>query len=67
MPCYYNSSYPRPGKQLHPPPALATNPTDWGAFKSKHGFEMAELLYSKACMSEGNIDMLAQLWNNSGN
>jgi hypothetical protein len=67
MPCQYDGSYLRPGKQPHPPPTPAADPTDWGAFESKHSFEMAELLYSKACMSKGNINTLSQLWNNSGN
>jgi hypothetical protein len=67
MPCQYDGSYLRPGKHPRPPPIPATDPTDWGAFKSKHRFKMAELLYSKARMSEGNIDTLLQLWNNSGN
>jgi hypothetical protein len=35
-------------------------------FESKHGFKMAELLYSKAHMSEGNIDLLSQLSKDSG-
>jgi hypothetical protein len=66
MPCQYDGGYPKPGKRPHPPPAPATNSTDWGVFESKYGFEMAELLYSKAHMSEGNIDMLSQLWKDSG-
>ena len=31
---------------------------DWGAFESKDGFEVVELLYSRSHMSEGNIDAL---------
>jgi hypothetical protein len=40
-----------------PCPASA-DPTDWGAFESKDGFEVAELLYSRSHMSEANIDAL---------
>jgi len=59
MPCQYDGSHLRPGKQPCPPPTLATDLTDWGAFESKHGFKMAELLYSKAHMLEGNINTLS--------
>ena len=50
-----------PGEQLHPPLPLDTDPTDWGAFKSKEGFELAELLYSSVQMSQGNIDSLFKI------
>ena len=40
---------------LSPPDA---DPTNWGAFKSKEGFEIAELVYCSVHMSQGNIDKL---------
>ncbi|KAH9031532.1 hypothetical protein EDB85DRAFT_2074105 [Lactarius pseudohatsudake] len=43
----------------------AANSTDWGAFESKEGFEMAELLYSKAHMSEGDVDKLLNIFERS--
>ncbi|KAH8978471.1 hypothetical protein EDB86DRAFT_2770690, partial [Lactarius hatsudake] len=39
----------------------AANSTNWGAFESKEGFEMAELLYNKAHMSEGDVDTLLDI------
>ncbi|KAH9010322.1 hypothetical protein EDB85DRAFT_1902193 [Lactarius pseudohatsudake] len=51
-PCRQDGSYPKLGEQLHPSCPPAANSADWGAFESKEGFEMAELLYSKAHMSE---------------
>jgi len=50
-----------PREQQHPPQPLDIDPTDWGAFKSKEGFEIAELAYHKAHMSEGNIDNLFKI------
>ncbi|KAH9162541.1 hypothetical protein EDB89DRAFT_1860728 [Lactarius sanguifluus] len=67
-PCRQDGSYPTLGEQLRPSFPPAANSTDWGAFESKEGFEMAELLYSKAHMSEGDIDVLLNIleWS-SGN
>jgi Plavaka transposase len=50
-----------PGEPPHPPSPPDTDPTDWGAFGSKEGFEIAELVYRKARMSEGNIDDLFKI------
>jgi hypothetical protein len=38
---------------------------DWGPFESKMHFELAEFLYAKSKMSEGNIDELLRIWNDS--
>ncbi|KAH9029816.1 hypothetical protein EDB85DRAFT_2074389 [Lactarius pseudohatsudake] len=63
-----DSSYPKLGEQLRPSCPPAVNSADWGAFESKEGFEMAELLYSKAHMSEGDVDKLLNiLERSSGN
>lgn len=51
-----------PGEQLRPEPPLNADQTDWGAFKSKGGFEIAELVYHRAQMSEGNIDNLLKIF-----
>ncbi|KAH9012097.1 hypothetical protein EDB85DRAFT_1877923, partial [Lactarius pseudohatsudake] len=54
--------------QLRPSCPPAANTADWGAFESKEGFEMAELLYGKAHMSEGDVDKLLNiLERSSGN
>ncbi|KAH9040822.1 hypothetical protein EDB84DRAFT_1587510 [Lactarius hengduanensis] len=67
-PCRQDGSYPTPGEQLRPSFPPAANSTDWGAFESKEGFEMAELLYSKAHISAGHVDTLLNImeWS-SGN
>lgn len=38
---------------------------DWGPFESKTRFELAEFLYARSQMSEGNIDELLRIWNES--
>ena len=60
-PCQQDGSHPMPGEQLRPEPPLNADPTDWGAFENKEGFEIAELVYCKAQMSEGNIDDLLRI------
>ena len=50
-----------PGEQLRPSPSVDADPTDWGAFKSKEGFEIAELIYSRARISQNNIDDLLKI------
>jgi hypothetical protein len=44
-----------------PSPPLDADPTDWGAFESKEGFELAELVYCKARMSGESIDKLLKI------
>ncbi|KAH9023276.1 hypothetical protein EDB85DRAFT_2075341 [Lactarius pseudohatsudake] len=67
-PCRQDGSYPKLGEQLRPSCPPAANSADWGAFESKEGFEMAELLYGKAHMSEGDVDKLLNiLERSSGN
>ena len=51
-----------PGEQLRPLPPVDADPTDWGAFKSKEGFRITELVYQRAQMSQGNIDDLLKIW-----
>jgi len=50
-----------PGERLRLSPSVDTDPTDWGAFESKEGFEIAELVYSRARMSQNNIDNLLKI------
>jgi hypothetical protein len=50
-----------PGEQPHSAPPLDADPTDWGAFKSKEGFKIAELVYQRARMSEANMDDLLEI------
>ncbi|KAH8988448.1 hypothetical protein EDB86DRAFT_2828954 [Lactarius hatsudake] len=59
-PCRQDGSYPT-AEQLRPSSPPAANSTNWGAFESKEGFEMAELLYNKAHMSEGDVDALLDI------
>jgi len=61
MPCKQDGSYLMPGEQLCLPSLPDADPTDWGAFKSKEGFELAELVYCKAHMSTGSIDKLFKI------
>lgn len=35
---------------------------DWAPFQSRAAFELAELLYTKVEMSEGNMDELMEIW-----
>ena len=51
-----------PGEQLCPLSLPDADPTDWGALKSKEGFEIAELVYCKARMSAGSIDKLFKIF-----
>ena len=60
-PCQQDGSHPMPGEQLCPELPLNADPTDWGAFENKEGFEIAELVYRKAQISEGNIDDLVTI------
>ncbi|KAH8988107.1 hypothetical protein EDB92DRAFT_1935954 [Lactarius akahatsu] len=64
-PCQQDGSYPKLGEQLRLSCPPAMNSADWGAFESREGFEMAELLYSKAHMSEGDVDMLLNIMEQS--
>ena len=50
-----------PGEQPRPVSTPDRDPTDWGAFKTKEGFEIAELVYCKARMSAGSIDKLFEI------
>ena len=50
-----------PGEKLCPSSSPDADPTDWGAFKTKGGFEIVELVFCKACMSAGSIDKLFKL------
>jgi hypothetical protein len=64
-PCRQDGTYPTLGEQLRPSFPPAANSTDWGAFESKEGFEMAELLYSKAHISAGDVDTLLNIMERS--
>jgi len=60
-PCQQDGSHLMPGERLRPEPPPNADPTNWGAFESKEGFEIAELVYHKAQMSAGNIDDLLRI------
>jgi Plavaka transposase len=60
-PCQQDGSYPMGGERLHLPSPPDADSTDWGAFESKEGFQMAELVYHMAHMSAGNIDNLFKI------
>lgn len=47
-------------------PASNIESEDWKPFESKTQFELAEFLYAKCQMSEGNVDELFHIWNKSG-
>lgn len=44
-----------------PPPNLDENPT-YAPFEDREAFELAELLFTKAEMSKGNINSLLDIW-----
>lgn len=46
-----------------PPPSQTTDgPPDWGPFNSQVQFEMADFLFRKAEISQGDVDILMWLW-----
>lgn len=45
-----------------PSPRHDPGPNDWGSYRSRNRFELAEFLYKDNCMSAGNIDKLMKLW-----
>lgn len=45
-----------------PIPPLQKSNEDWSPFDSRAGFELAELLYKKAELSQTNIDHLLNIW-----
>lgn len=45
-----------------PPSPEPRDLTDWTPFESRHQFETAEFLFTRAKMSAGNIDELLRLW-----
>ena len=59
-PCDKDGTFLLPGT----PPILPRpkSKEDWTPFHSRAGFELAELLYKKAEMSQPNIDQLLNIW-----
>jgi len=49
-----------PGTPPIPPPPKSNE--DWSPFNSRAGFELAELLYKKAELSQPNVDQLLSIW-----
>lgn len=45
-----------------PPLQTVDNLPDWGSFTSQVQFETADFLFKKAEMSQGDVDILMQLW-----
>ena len=59
-PCDKDGIFLSPGTPpILPPPK---SKEDWSPFHSRAGFELAELLYKKAEMSQPNIDHLLNIW-----
>ncbi|KIM75718.1 hypothetical protein PILCRDRAFT_13364, partial [Piloderma croceum F 1598] len=61
LPCD-NHSAPLPSGCPPSPQPNDVSPNDWAPYKSRAQFELAELLYTKAQMSAGNIDQLMKIW-----
>jgi hypothetical protein len=70
LPCYsllFQGRPCRPDREFLPPETPPTPPppkpiSDWTPFKSRTGFELAEVLYVRAAVSNDNIDRLLDLW-----
>ena len=60
-PCHHTGEFLPPGTPPTPPPPKADD--DWSPFTSRAGFELAEILYIKASLSNNIIDGLLDLWN----
>ncbi|KAH9944801.1 hypothetical protein B0H21DRAFT_862719 [Amylocystis lapponica] len=59
-PCDQDGTYLPEGSQ--PPPRPDPSPDDWSPYDSRIEFETAEFMYKKTQMSNGNINVLLDLW-----
>jgi hypothetical protein len=59
-PCDADGMFTPPGMLPIPPPPKPND--DWSPFCSRAGFELAELLYKKAELSQSNVDELLNIW-----
>lgn len=60
MPCYPDGEFLPP--ETPPAPLPLKSDDDWMPFTSRAGFELAEVLYAKASLSNDTIDKLLSLW-----
>jgi hypothetical protein len=60
MPCDRYGNFLPPG--MPPDPPLPKSTDDWTPFPSRAGFELAEILYLKAHLSQTLIDQLLDIW-----
>ena len=60
-PCSQTGAFLPPGTPPTPPPPKSDD--DWSPFASRAGFELAEVLYTTASLSNPIIDKLLDLWN----
>lgn len=61
MPCDDDGEYLNP-EQLPSPRNPNDDPTDWWPYENHFSFELAKLLYCKACMSITYTNLLLWLW-----
>ena len=59
-PCRQNGEFLPPGTPPTPPPSKPDG--DWTPFVSRAGFELAEILYNTAPLSNDTIDKLLSIW-----
>ena len=60
MPCSSDGTFLPPGTPPTPPPPKSGN--DWSPFTSRAAFELADLLYTAAPLSNNFIDKLLNIW-----
>lgn len=60
-PCHQDGTFLPPGTPPTPPPPKSMD--DWTPFVSRAGFEVAEILYTTAELSNSVIDNLLSIWN----
>lgn len=59
-PCDRDGNFLPPGTAPTPPPSKSND--DWTPFTSRAGFELAEILYLKAHLSQSVINQLLDIW-----
>lgn len=59
-PCSKDGQFLPPGTPPIPPPPKSNN--DWSPFLSRAGFELAEVLYTTAALSNTTINQLLSIW-----
>jgi hypothetical protein len=60
MPCDHHGNFLPPG--IPPAPQQPRSNDDWTPFTSREGFELAEILYLKAHLSQSIVNQLLHVW-----